>query len=75
MHVCATRHLLSVYFVGGLSKAGFKLGQPLLVVSNRHLNLGLLDFKAGDFLPDFVVIVLLERNRLFGVVVLLLDLR
>ena len=75
VQICTTRHLLSVDFVCGLSKAGIKLGQPFLVVSNRHLNLGLLDFETGDLLPDSVVLVLLESNRLFGVVVLLLDLR
>ena len=74
VQVGATRHLLSVDFVGRFSEAGIKLGQSLLVVGNRHLDLGLLDLEAGDLLPDPVVLVLLERNRLFGIVVLLFDL-
>ena len=74
MRVGATRHLLPVDLVIGLSEGLFKLCEPLLVVSNRYFNLSLLNIKASDLLANAIILILLQRDKLFGIVVLLLDL-
>jgi len=74
VEISAFRHVLLVNLVIGLPKALFELRKPLLVVSDGAFDLGLLDFKASNFFPDAVVLLLLERDELFGLVVLLLDL-
>ena len=74
MQVGATRHLLPVDLVIGLSERLFKLRQSLLVVSDWYLNLSLLDLEASDFLANAIILILLQRDKLLGIVVLLLDL-
>lgn len=75
MRVGATRHLLPIDLVIGLSEGLFKLCKSLLVVSDWYLNLSLLDIKASDLLANAIILILLQRDKLFGIVVLLLDLR
>ena len=74
MQVGATRHLLPVDLVIGLSKRLIKLRESLLVVSDWYLNLSLLDLEAGDLLANAIILILLQRDKLLGIVVLLLDL-
>ena len=74
MQVGAASHLLSVNLVLRLFETLIKLGKSFLVVSNGTLNLSLLDLQASNLFADAVILVLLERDELFGLVVLLFDL-
>ena len=74
VEICATRHLLLVNLVLSFIKADSQVTKSLFVKSDGALDLGLLELKAGDLRPDAIVFQLLERHKLLGLVVLLLDL-
>ena len=74
MQVGAASHLLSVNLVLSLIETFIKLGKSFLVVSNGTLDLSLLDLQASNLFADAVILVLLESDELFGLVVLLFDL-
>lgn len=74
MLVGALVHILMLDLVRCVLKGFSQVGESLLVVGDGALDLGLLDFEAGNLFTDFVVFVLLKRHLLLGFVVLLLDL-
>ena len=70
----ALGHSLSIDLVLSLFHGLFKLSNSFFVVGDWSLNLCLLDLESSNLLADTIVFLLLESDKLFGVVVFLLDL-